>query len=78
MAGSSDTFSFALSYALEQLGTPNLKAVYQGNSGFVRLPTGFGKSICYQALPVVTEYKKGQCGTVAHSAIADWRAWERG
>ena len=67
MASSSSTFSSALSYALEQLGTPNLKlkeeplkAVYQGNSVFVWLPTGFGKSIRYQALPFVIEYKKGQ------------------
>ena len=45
MASSSDTFSSALSYALERLGMPNLtlkeeqrkslKAVYQGNSVFV-------------------------------------------
>ena len=50
----------ALSYALELLDMPNLtlkeeqrkpfEAVYQGNSVFVWLPTGFGKSICYQAL----------------------------
>ena len=59
MASSSDTFSSALSYALELLGTPNLilneeqrkslEAVCQGNSVFVWLPTGFGKSMCYQA-----------------------------
>ena len=70
MACSSDTFSSALSYALERLGTPNptqkeeqpksLKAVYQGNSVFVWLPTEFGKSTCYQALAFVIEYKKGQ------------------
>ena len=69
----SDTFSSALSYALERLGTPNLtlkeeqrktiEAVYQGNSVFVWLPTGFGKSICFQAFPFMIEYKKGQCGS---------------
>ena len=68
MASSSDTFSSALSYAIERLGMPNLtlkeeqqkslEAVYQGNSEFVWLPTGFGKSICYQTLPFVIEYKK--------------------
>ena len=78
MASSSDTFSSALSYALELLGTPNLtlkeeqrkslEAVYQGNSVFIWLPTVFGKSICYQALPFMIEYKKGQRG--AHSVIA--------
>ena len=72
MACSSDTFSSALSYALERFGTPNLtlkeeqrkwlEAVYRGNSVFVWLPTLFGKSICYQALPLVIEYKKGQRG----------------
>ena len=70
LASSSDTFFSALSYALEQLSTPNLtlkeeqrkslEAVHQGNSEFVWLPTGFGKSICYQALPFVIEYKKWQ------------------
>ena len=45
MASSSDTFSSALSYAMERLGTPNLtmkeerrkslEAVHQGNSVFV-------------------------------------------
>ena len=77
MASSSDTFSSALSYALELLGTPNLtpneeqrkslEAVYQGNSVFVWVPTGFGKE---HLLPsIVIEYKKGQ-HVVAHSAIA--------
>ena len=71
MASSSDTFSSALSYTLELLGTPNLtlneeqrkslEAVYQGNSVFVWVPTGFGKSICYQSF--VIEYKKGQRGS---------------
>ena len=55
MASSSDSFSSALSHALERLGTPNLtmkeeqqksiKAVYQGNSLFVRLSTGFGSEL---------------------------------
>ena len=51
MASSSDTFSSAMSYALELLGTPNLtlneeqrksvEVVYQGNSVLVWVPTGF-------------------------------------
>ena len=72
-ASSSDTFSSALSYALELLGMPNLtlkkeqrkslEAVYQGNSVFVWVPTGFGKSNCCEALPFVIECKKGQRGS---------------
>ena len=75
MASSSASFSCALSYALELLGTPTLtlkeeqrkspEVVYQGSSVFVWLPTGFGKSICYQALPFVIEHKKGQHGSCA-------------
>ena len=78
MASSSNTFSSALSYALERLGMPNLtlkeeqrkslEAVYQGSSVLVWLPTGFNKSICYQALPFMIEYKIGQL--VAHFAMA--------
>ena len=78
MASSSDTFSSALSYALELLGTPNLtlqeeqrkslEAIYQGNSVFAWLPTGFGKSILYQALPFVIENKIGQRGST-HSLL---------
>ena len=59
MASSNDTFSSALSYALELLGTSNLtlneeqrkslEGVYQGNSVFIWEPIGFGKSISYQA-----------------------------
>ena len=75
MARSSDSFSSALSHALERLGKPTLtlkeeqrksiEAVYKGSSVFVWLPTGFGKSICYQALPFVIEHKKGQRGSCA-------------
>ena len=76
MASSSDTYSSALSYALELLGTPNrtlneeqrksLEAVYQGNIVVVWVPTGFGKSIFYQASRSST--RKGHA--VAYSAIA--------
>ena len=51
----------------ERRTAKSVEAVYQGNSVFVWLPTGFGKSICYQNLPFVIEYKKGQRGcTLCH------------
>ena len=63
----SSDFSQAISYALQQLSTPSMvlkpeqeasiKSVYEGKDMFVWLPTGFGKSFCYEALPFVFEYK---------------------
>ena len=54
-------------YALQQSGSPELKlkperwsaieSVYGGRDVFVSLPTGFGKSICYQMLPFVFDSK---------------------
>ena len=73
MASSSDSFSSALSYALELLGTSNLtlneeqrkslEVVYQGISVFIWVPTGFGKSIPHMLPSFVIEYKKGQLGS---------------
>ena len=59
----------ALQYALERLGRPSLilkpeqtqaiKSVLMGKDTFVWLPTGFGKSICFEALPFAYDYKLG-------------------
>ena len=35
----------------------SILAVYNGNDVFVWLPTGFGKSMCYEALPFVMDCK---------------------
>ena len=63
------SFSDAISYGLVQLGAPEIAlkeeqkkailAVYEGKDVFVSLPTGFGKSICFQILPFVFDHKGG-------------------
>ncbi len=73
------SFSDAISYALDNLGSANLslkeeqlqstQAAYQGKSVFVWLPTGFGKSICYQALLFVLDHKLGLVDTPRSSTV---------
>ena len=62
-----DEFSKSLSYTLSALGVPSLspkeeqKLVIHAacdHDGFVWLPTGFGKSLRFQALPFVFDCKR--------------------
>ena len=72
-------FEDAIQYALERLVSSHLglkeeqlkaiRAVYEGKNVFVWLPTGFGKSLCYQAIPFVMDHKLNLVGTSRSSAV---------
>ena len=53
----------------------SMRAVYEGSDVFVWLPTGYGKSLCYLALPFLMDYKKGlvdsgkSCGVLLVSPL---------
>ena len=60
-------FELSLSYALSCLQLEGLQvkdkqreaihAVYDGKDVFLWLPTGYGKSLCYQCLPFLFDHK---------------------
>ena len=68
-------FDSALQHSLCRLGvatiTPKpeqrkaVQSIYQGRDVFVWLPTGFGKSLCYEVLPFVMDHKLGRVGSAA-------------
>ena len=72
IAASGTAFDEAVEYALGELQLSHVKLkekqldvlehVYNGKDVFGWLPTGYGKSICYQILPFLFDYKLGKCG----------------
>ena len=72
MAGKSEDFDKALKFALCCIGKGDftlkaeqldaIKYIYDEKDVFLWLPTGFGKSICYETLPFVLNYKHSDGG----------------
>ena len=78
MASDSE-FAEAVSYAVCKVGKggivlkpEQLQAVchmYEGRDVFLWLPTGFGKLICYEVLPFLSDFKLGKVDTESSSVI---------
>ena len=81
---SSTNFEDGLCNALSKLGLSNLQlkneqkqAIYGGKDVFLYLPTGLGKSIWFQILPLLFDHKRGlvggekrSCATIVYPLIA--------
>jgi len=66
------SFESSLLFALEKLGRREVslkeeqrlavRAIYDRKDTFLCLPTGYGKSLCYQTLPFVMDFKLSRSG----------------
>jgi len=71
-------FSECVAYALMKLKMSDItlkpeqrsfmEAIFNGSDVFVWLPTGYGKSVCYQALPFIMDFKHGRVNSEESSA----------
>ena len=62
-------------YARDDPYRKRLKAIYDGKDVFVWLLTVFGKSVCFQALPLVFDYKLGLCNIQKKSIVVVVAPW---
>ena len=69
----------ALEYALRLVGRPQMKlkeeqraaikVILSGKDVFLWLPTGYGKSVCFELLPFLFDHKLGRIGTRCCSLV---------
>ena len=67
-------FTDALSYALSRVGLSSIalkqeqltaiRYLYQRKDVFLWLPTGFGKSVCYEVLPFLFDFAGSKSGSI--------------
>ena len=81
MASKNKDFNKALKFALCCIGKSDftlkaeqldaIKCIHDGKDIFLWLPTGFGKSICYETLPFVFNCKHSEDGASGGCSVAD-------